>query len=229
MTFFAPHPAAVLALLQDVTREKVYIDDETFLIDRPDRADKLLDLPEVHEASRIDDYMPYWAELWPAARMLAKVLMKEPLPADAVALEMGCGLGLAGVVALWRGVEVVFSDYDASALRFAAENARINGFTKFRTLQLDWREPPADLKVSLVLGSDLTYEACNVKPIVECLRTILVPGGIGLVTDQNRIPGETFRANLTAAGFTYTTQPVKAGAPGAPREKGTLYRITRLA
>jgi predicted nicotinamide N-methyase len=225
MPFSPPDAASILAHLDGVTREKVFVEDRTFLIDRPTRADKLLDHPGVHEASQKDDYMPYWAELWPAARMLAKVLLKEPLPENAVALELGCGLGLAGVVALSRGLEVVFTDYDATALKFAADNARCNGFTKFRTLQLDWREPPADVQTPIILASDLTYEARNIEPIVNCIRALLSPGGIALVTDQNRIAAETFRTHLTRVGLTYTTQPVKAGAPGAPREKGTLYRI----
>lgn len=225
MPFTAPDPAVILAHLRDVTREKVFLEDQTFLIDRPDRADKLLDHPEVHQASQRDDYMPYWAELWPAARMLAKVLLKEPLPQGAVTLELGCGLGLAGVVGLYRGLEVIFSDYDASALKFAADNARINGFTNFRTLQLDWRQPPADLKVSVVLGSDLTYEARNVEPIVKCLKSVLAPDGFALVTDQDRIPAEIFRTELTRADLRFTTRPLKAGVPGGRRSKGTLFRI----
>jgi predicted nicotinamide N-methyase len=227
MPFSAPDAAAILPKLGDLTREKVFVEDLTFLISRPDRADKLLDHPEVHEASQKDDYMPYWAELWPAARMLAKVLVKEPLPENAVALELGCGLGLAGIVALSRGLEVVFSDYDASALAFAADNARLNGFTRFRALQLDWRFPPADLKVGLILGSDLIYEARNVAPVIACVQSVLLPGGQALITDQNRVPAGSFQDALGQAGLLFTTQAVKAARPGGPREKGTLYRIRR--
>lgn len=224
MPFTSPDAAAILANLGDVTREKVFIDDLTFLISRPERADKLLDRPEVHEASQRDDYMPYWAELWPAARMLAKILVKEPLPEPGVALELGCGLGLAGIVTLSRGWEVIFSDYDASALKFAADNARLNGFDKFRTLQLDWRCPPDDLKASLLLGSDLIYEARSVAPVIACIQRVMRPGGLVLITDQDRIP-TAFRAALADAGLPFTMQPVKAGQPGGVRAKGTLYRI----
>ena len=41
------------------------------------------------------------------------------------ALEVGCGLGLPGIVALSMGLQVTFSDYDACALRFAADEARL--------------------------------------------------------------------------------------------------------
>lgn len=225
MSFSAPDPKTILTKLEGVTREKVFVDDQTFLVSRPERSDKLLDHPEVLEANARDDYMPYWAELWPAARMLAKVLVKEPLPQEATALELGCGLGLSGIVALSRGLEVIFSDYDATALKFAEDNARLNGFTRFRTLQLDWRQPPADLRVDLVLGSDLIYEVRNVAPVVACIAHVLRPGGRALVTDQDRIPAADFRAALDAAGLSFTTQVVKAGEPGGRRLKGTLYRI----
>ena len=59
-------------------------------------------------------------------------------------MEIGCGLGLPGIAALSKGLRVTFSDYDPLALRFAADNARANGFTDFKVLQLDWRHPPAD-------------------------------------------------------------------------------------
>ena len=229
MSFTAPDAAAMLAKVGDLTREKVFVDDQTFVLSRPARSDKLLDHPEVHEANFKDDYMPYWAELWPAARMLAKILVKEPLPESGTALELGCGLGLAGIVALSRGLDVVFSDYDATALKVAADNARLNGFTSFRTLQLDWREPPADLRVSLILGSDLIYEARNVDPVIACIGAVLLPGGQALITDQNRIPAEAFQNALSAAGLSFTMQVVKAGQPGGVRSKGTLYRIRRPA
>ena len=53
--------------------------------------------------------MPYWAYLWPGAYLLAEAVMQEPGPKVSGtcqrfdALEIGCGLGLAGLGALARG------------------------------------------------------------------------------------------------------------------------------
>src|SRR5579864_5209689 len=132
-----PPPEAILARLGPIVRETVIVEGRSFLIERPSESDRLLDEPAVHAAFQRDEYMPYWADLWPAARMLAKVLLHESWPAGTQALEIGCGLGLAGIVALAMGLEVTFSDYDTCALRFAAANARLNGLTGFHTLQLD--------------------------------------------------------------------------------------------
>jgi predicted nicotinamide N-methyase len=222
----APPLEVILARLNRRIRETVIVDGRTFLIERPDESDRLLDDPAVHAAFQKDEYMPYWADLWPAARMLAKVILHEPWTAGIQALEIGCGLGLPGVVALACGLEVTFSDYDPCALHFAVGNARLNGLERFHTLQLDWRAPPADLRTGVLLGSDLIYELRNVAPLVEFIKRVLEPGGVCLLTDQDRIPMHALRDALDAEGLPYTTQLVRSGEPGGRRLKGTLYRIT---
>src|SRR5947209_7919187 len=161
-----PLPETPVDALGPVVREKVFVEDQTFILTRPTDSDRLLDHPAIRSAFAADEYMPYWVDLWPAARMLAKVIARETWTPGQEALEIGCGLGLPGVVALSRGLRVTFSDYDATALRFATENARLNGFHDFRVLQMDWRQPPADLRVAVLLASDLIYEQRNVDPLV---------------------------------------------------------------
>jgi predicted nicotinamide N-methyase len=209
--------------------EHVVVDGQTFLIRRPDETDSLLDHPAVRAAFAADEYMPYWADLWPAARMLAKAILREPWTPRLHALEIGCGLGLPGVVALSRGLRVTFTDYDATALRFAADNARLNGFDNFDTLVLDWRSPPADLRVPVVLASDLIYELRNVEPLVGIIKHVLRPDGFCLMTDQDRVPSHLLRETLTTEGMEYSTELVRAGEPGGRRLKGTLYRIRHRA
>jgi predicted nicotinamide N-methyase len=209
-----------------VAREHVIVEGQTFLIDRPAESDRLLDVPAVRAASAADDYMPYWADLWPAARMLAKAVLREPWAPGVEALEIGCGLGLPGIAALSKGVKVTFSDYDVTALRFAADNARVNGFQDFQLLEMDWRAPPEGLSYPVLLASDLIYELRNVAPLVGLIKQVLQPGGFCLLTDQDRVPSHALRETLGAEGLAYTTQTLRAGEPGGRRVKGTLYRIT---
>jgi predicted nicotinamide N-methyase len=220
-----PSPDTVEPWLGDIVRERVLVEDRTYLIARPARSDHLMDQPAVRSAFAADEYLPYWAELWPAARMLAKVILCEPWIAGTEALEIGCGLGLPGVVALSVGLRVTFSDYDPTALRFAVDNARLNGFSDFKMLQLDWRRPPEDLKVPVLLASDLVYEQRNVEPLVNLIARALAPGGICLLTDLDRLPGQSMRQALDKARLPYETAVVRAGEPGKGRYKGTLYRI----
>jgi len=221
-----PLPETPWDALGPIVQESVLIEGQTFLISRPDGSDRLLDHPFVHAAFAKDEYLPYWADLWPAARMLAKVIVRESWPFGMEALEVGCGLGLPGVAALSKGLRVTFSDYDATALHFAAENALANGYKDFHLLQMDWRYPPADLRVPVVLASDLIYELRNVAPMVALIKRVLLPDGVCLLTDQDRTPQGALRDTLVDTGLQFTTQLIRAGEPGGRRVKGTLYRIT---
>lgn len=223
--FHATPPDAVT----DLIRDTVFIDDYRFRIDRPADSDKLLDHPWLRSAYAADEYVPYWAQLWPAARMLAKVAVREQwdaYPKPVSVLEVGCGLGLAGVACLARGLNVTFSDVDETALTFAANNARLNGFTTgFRTVPIDFRCPPDDVKYPVVIGSDLMYEERLVEPLVHLLRSVLAPGGVCLIADPDRLAARVFRWKLEEAGYTVTCELIRAGEPGGGRTKGTLYRI----
>jgi predicted nicotinamide N-methyase len=211
--------------LGPIERQLVLIEGRELIIYRPTQTDRLLDLPYVTDAFAADEFLPYWADLWPAARMLAKAVLREPWPPGQEAIEIGCGLGLPGVAALARGLRVIFSDYDETALQFAADNALANGYTNFRSLLLDWRCPPQELRVPALLASDLIYELRNVEPIVDFIKRVLIPGGVCLLTDQDRTPADALRDKLAAEKLAFTTEIMRAGEPGGRRVKGTLYRI----
>lgn len=204
-----------------VLHEKVIVAERTFLIVRPDDATAIpnLDAPAT---------VPYWAELWPGARMLARAVMTETwsstVPKQA-ALEIGCGLGLVGIAALAAGLKVTFTDRDPLALQFAAVNAQLNGFDDFDTMLLDWNAPPADLKAEVILGSELVYVPEHASQVSCFIQQVLTPNGQCLIADLDRVPAHKLTDALTAAGLAFTTQIVRAGEPGGRRSKGTLYRI----
>ncbi len=202
-------------------REEVAFDQRTFLIDRPANAERLQLASDLAE----DGYTPYWAALWPGARMLSQAILAESWTAGTSALEIGCGLGLAGIVALSAGLRVTFSDYDPPALLFAAHNARLNGFTDFETLCVDWRSPPDGLHASVLLASDLVYELRNIEPLVAFIKRFLKPGGICLMADQDRLPSPAMRQALEDSCLTFTVRNVRVGEPGERRVKGSVYRI----
>ncbi len=223
-----PGKGNLVEALGPLVRERVIVEEREFLIERPDEAHRIPNHSSVRTDFAEGEYIPYWTDLWPAARMLAKAVLREPWPAGAEALEIGCGLALPGVVALACGLRVTFSDYDTNALEFATHNARINGFDDFRVLRLDWNAPPDDLRVPIVLGSDLVYELMSVRPLVGLIKRVLLPDGLCLLTDQDRVPSHALRERLREEGFEFTAQVVRAGQPGGLRYKGTLYRIRKV-
>ena len=222
---YPPDPGTLREWLGESVRERLIVEGRTYLIDRPAHSEQLIEHPAVRSAFAADEYLPYWADLWPAARMLGKAILRQLWTAGTEALEIGCGLGLPGIVALSAGLRVTFSDYDPTALRFAADNARLNGFNDFKIMRLDWRSPPADLHVPVVLASDLVYEQRNVEPLVRLIAGVLAPGGLCLLTDQDRVPARAMGEALSDSGLSFAVHMVRAVEPGKGLVKGTLYRI----
>jgi predicted nicotinamide N-methyase len=193
---------------------------------RPSDPDRLLDDPSVQARNREDDYMPYWAYLWPGAYLLAEAVARESWRAGTAALEIGCGLGLAGLVGLARGLRVTFSDYDAAPLGFVARSAAASGFdpAAYSTRLLDWRAPP-DERFGVVLAADVLYERRLVPLVADLLAAMLAPGGLALVAGPYRVASVGFAAAVAARGLSCRSEPVSAdgGALGAVR--GTLHRV----
>lgn len=196
-----------------------------FHIVLPTSIDSLLDHPATHAAFAKDEYMPYWAELWPSALMLGRALAQRNWPQDINALEIGCGLGVTGIVALALGMEVTFSDYDAAALMFAAKNAQINGFKRFHTLPLDWRHPPQHMTVPLVLAADVIYESRNISPLLRLMNTVMSPTGECWLADPDRPQKAEFQRALSNHGFAFEAIATTLERPQQPLVKGTVYRI----
>ena len=59
-------PDAIIARLGPLVTENVFVEHRTFLIRRPSESDKPIG------AESPAAYTPFWADLWPGARMLAK-------------------------------------------------------------------------------------------------------------------------------------------------------------
>lgn len=232
--------------VRQVVDRTVTIGDRSFIITYPCNTDQLLDHPSTHAAFEADEYMPYWAELWPSSHMLGEFILKELVSGESLAvkadkdylakqsdcgalttaLEIGCGVGLPGIVALSLGMRVIFSDYDATAIQFAANNAVANGFQNFETLALDWRVPP-NFQVPLLLAADVIYEERNIEPLIQFMQTVLTPGGICLVSDPDRSTRNYFRFALKRAQLKFSRHSMTAPGPEGRAVKGTVYRIVQ--
>jgi predicted nicotinamide N-methyase len=138
---------------------------------RPEASESLLD----EDAFANDEFLPYWAELWPAARALAEAL---PDVAGLRLVELGCGLGVPSLVAASRGAEVTAVDWAEDAIELLQRNAERNGLS-LRAVQRDWREP-WDERFDLALAADVLYERRNVEPVLERLRELAPVALVGL-------------------------------------------------
>lgn len=138
---------------------------------RPVAPDALLD----EAAFARDEFLPYWAELWPAATALAAAL---PDMAGLRVVELGCGLGLPSLVAAARGADVTASDWAEDAVELLRENALRNALV-LRAEVRDWREPWPE-RFDVVLAADVLYERRNVEPLIARLRELAPVAYVGL-------------------------------------------------
>jgi predicted nicotinamide N-methyase len=180
--------------------------------------------------------MPYWAYLWPGAFLLAEAVGRErwQMPDEEAtpltALEIGCGVGLAGLTAMKQGLHVCFTDYDQAPLRFVARSAEENGFvaTRYTTRLMDWRILP-DETYPVILGSDVLYERRLVPLVANLLARMLAPGGLGLIACPGRASAEGFPAGLKAHGLACRIESIESRTEDNELIRGVLYRVTRDA
>ena len=213
-----------------ITKTTLVVRNQTIHIVRPADPDHLLDDPQVLAWNRQDDYMPYWAYLWPGAYLLAEAVVSEPWQPETPALEIGCGLGLAGLVALARGLRVTFTDYDESPFRCIHQSADANGFpsSSFCTRLLDFRNLPSET-FPIILGADILYEQRLVPLVANLLARTLAPtpGALALIAGPYRMAAEAFPAQVRSLGLLCESLPITSQTQAVGLLRGTLHRITR--
>ena len=157
---------------------------------RPADSEALLD----EHAFEHEEYLPYWAEVWPSGVELARAVGVRALR-RARTLELGCGLGLPSIAAALAGGRVLATDWSPDAIRFTRENAARNG-ARLEAAVVDWARPEPLVERApwdLVLGADLLYERRNVPLLLDLLPRLVDERGEVLIADPGRAPAEAFR------------------------------------
>jgi predicted nicotinamide N-methyase len=208
----------------DVVREEVSVGPLRLTMAHPRSAEDLIDEDEYAR----DERLPYWAELWPSALVLAGHLASRPLRGRRV-VELGCGVGLPSVVAALGGAEVLATDWYADALAFTAANAAAAGVA-IETLLADWGAPPPALlerpPADLVAGADVLYEERHAPALSALVPRLLAPGGELVLADPRRPQAPALLERLVADGWSLATEEIRHA--GRQDESGPLVRLHRL-
>ena len=155
-------------------------------------------------------------------------LVSADWPSGTRTLELGCGLGLSGLVAVSLGLRVRFTDHDRTPLGFIEASAKANGFgpSSYSTAVLDWRFPTLE-RYPLIIGADVTYEKRLVPLIAGVIAAMLEPGGLALITDPNREAASGFEAALKSLGLSTEAVAAETTSDELGRVQGTIYRIRK--
>lgn len=202
--------------MDGVVEEHVQIGQWQVRLLRPADSERLLS----EEAFAADEFLPYWAELWPSGVALARHVATLDL-AGKVVLELGCGLGLPSLAAARGGASVVATDWTPAALALLERNARANAVALETTL-LRWDSPGplAARSFDCVLAADVLYEERNARPLLDLLPQVVSPGGEAIVADPGR--------RHAAAFFEHAALAWEIGLVAEPSlPGGGLYRLRR--
>ena len=145
---------------------------------------------------------PYWAHLWVGAIALARRLVEAGSLAGRRVLDLGCGLGLPGIVAAALGAESWCVDRVPAALEFAAASARQNLLaSKVRCVLLDFMNDELGADFDLILAAELVYDPQSYRALCDFLDRHLRRGGEIHLSDAFRSDAASFFTGLSAKGF----------------------------
>jgi predicted nicotinamide N-methyase len=151
---------------------------------------------------------PYWAHLWTGALTLARYVEDYIDCKDLQVLDLGCGLGLTGVIAALKGGRVTFADREPDALSFATLNAQLNNCLSFEAKVLDFTKDEMRQKFSLMLGAEILYDRPTFPALVDFLARHLSPGGSAVLADARRTNTEEFYRQLDRAGLRWWREDI---------------------
>lgn len=149
----------------------------------------------------------YWRRVWPAGLGLATYLV-DHFGTDGLrgrqVLDLGCGVGLAGIVCARLGAHVTFLDREPGALAAVRRNCRRNGLGPAQTIGGDWNhgghrlEPAA---YDVVVGGDVVYDDAEWPSIGTALLRTLRADGVALLADPGWVDEGKLRAAFRRGGF----------------------------
>ena len=158
---------------------------------------------------------PLFGLLWPSSYILAAEMMVRELHGLRI-LEIGCGLGLASLVAHRRGADICASDAHPLAQLFLDENTRLNHLSDIRYNEGCWaRHYPSLGQFDLIMGSDVLYERDEKGVLAEFIARHAAAKCEVLIIDPNRSNRSHFHRFMMTMGFVlYETRADEIQADG---------------
>jgi predicted nicotinamide N-methyase len=181
------------------TERDFFLDDRQFRLLLPAQPDEFLEQLE-EPTFDVRETDPYWAQLWPASFLLARLVYGSNWAKHARAIELGCGIGVVGLAALLAGLDVTFTDRVGLAVATAVENAHRNGFANARGFVLDWAQPP-QVQFPLILACDVLYDRELHASLLRAIEALLADGGECWIGDPGRSATNAFLEQVAATEF----------------------------
>ena len=178
-----------------------------------DEVCRLETLREQGIAPRRELHVPYWAAVWESGLAVSEHLARRAAaaPLEQVrALDLGCGMGMAGATMAMLGARVTLGDIDTAALLFARLNT-LPWAGRCHVARCDWRSDDLPGPFDLIVGADVLYEVSQWLHIEAFARRRLAPGGTLVLGEPGRPTAKAFRGWLEARGWTVASTQLPSG------------------
>jgi predicted nicotinamide N-methyase len=203
------------------TRSSVSAGGRTIELLHPESPEDLID----EEAFERDERLPYWADVWPSAVVLARRVIGVAGDGRTL-LELGCGAGLVASAASLAGFEVTATDYYEDSLSFTRVNVVRNGGREPALRLVDWRDFPPDLGAfDVVVASDVLYEHTYGALVAAAVARSLRPTGLAILADPGRVAAGDFVDAARRRGLEVWTADRVRYQHGAAAQTIDLYEL----
>lgn len=205
----------------DLVRKLISFDDVTIQLDVPASSEAVLD----HSLSGQSEN-PYWGVIWDSAVPMARFLLAQNWSADARAIELGSGLGLTGIAAMYSGLHVQMTDIVPAAVELASHNAALNGFPSYQAEVLDWNDFPVQ-PYSVILACDVLYERSQHSGLLRFLKSASTPDTEIFIGDPDRQSSRLFFEEAGRAGFEVQVQALTqpGNNPAGQTRQARLHKL----
>jgi protein-L-isoaspartate O-methyltransferase len=135
---------------------------------------------------------PLWAKIWEASAILLQYMADLDVDPQRRILELGSGIGVAGIAAASMGHNITLTEYDPDALNFLKANADLNNCPHARVRHLDWFSPDLEGRYDLMIGSEIIYQKQAVTALGDVFKKFLSPRGMVVLAERVRSTGAVF-------------------------------------
>lgn len=170
---------------------------------------------------------PVFGVIWPAGLILADMMDSYAVTGMRI-LELGCGLGIASLVAQARGADITASDQHPLARQFLSINAALNNLVSPHFECCDWADKSPSLGTfDLIIGSDLLYERNHPQLLSEFIDLHTNQPVVVIIIDPGRHQQGKFIQRMKDLGFHSDSASASAKQQLLRIFKGKILTFTR--
>ncbi|MDD2467451.1 MAG: histidine kinase [Desulfobulbus sp.] len=171
-----------------------------------------------------------WAlfgNVWPSGLVLADIMSTYKVDGLKI-LEVGCGLGIASLIANERGARHTASDYHPLAAGFLLENTRLNHLSPLQFERCNWAESNPTMGLfDLIIGSDLLYEPDHPGLLSNFINLHASPLVQVIIIDPGRRQQSRFTKNMEHLGFASSFDRPTTDQAQCRTFKGKILKYSR--